>query len=212
MNNSIIKFTEEAFNVIKNFPKLKLLNWEDSLPYLEGQIDLLDENGKTYDSYFVKIECSADYPHSFPLVYEINGRLPSNIDWHVYQDGQFCICTPPEEYLECSRGISLLSFIEKHVIPYLHNQAFRELNGYYLNERSHGKEGILESLYDILGTTHANKVLEILLYIYKNKTPSRTSKCFCASGKKYRQCHRDAFIQIKKIGQARLESIIKTII
>ncbi len=212
MTNSILKFAEEAINVIKNFPELKLLSREDSLPYLEGQIDLLNENGKKYDSYFVKIECSADYPHSFPLVYENSGRLPNNIDWHVYQDGQFCICAPPEEYLECNRGISLLSFIEKHLIPYLHNQAFRELKGYYLNERSHGKEGVLESLYKILRTTSANKVLEILMYIYKNKTPSRTSKCFCASGKKYRQCHRDAFIEFKKIGPERLKLIIKTII
>ncbi|WP_312398383.1 SEC-C metal-binding domain-containing protein [Sphingobacterium sp.] len=212
MNNPSLKFAEEAINVINKFPELKLLSRENSLPYLEGQIDLFDQNGRAYDSYFVKIECSEDYPHSFPLVYEINERLPNNIDWHVYPNGQFCICAPPEEYFECSRGISLLSFIEKHLIPYLHNQAFRELNGYYLNERSHGKEGVLESLYNILGTTNANKVLEILMYIYKNKTPSRTSKCFCASGKKYRQCHRNAFIQFKKIGLERLKLIIKTII
>lgn len=211
MNNSYLKFKEEASDAISNFPDLKLLSREDSLPYLEGKIDLLDENSIPYDSYFVKILCSTDHPNSFPLVYEINGRLPHNIDWHVYPDGHFCTCTPAEEYVQCNKGITLLGFIQNHLIPYLHNQAFRELKGYYLHERSHGKKGVLESLYTILGTTNADKVLEILLFIYKNETPSRTSKCFCGSGKKYRHCHRESFIQFKKIGQERLKSIIKSI-
>ncbi|WP_409151174.1 SEC-C metal-binding domain-containing protein [Sphingobacterium sp. BS-2] len=212
MNNSYLKFVEEASYAISKFPDLKLLSREDSLPYLEGKIDLLDENGMPYDSYSVKILCVPDYPNSFPVVYETKGRLPHNIDWHVYRDGHFCICTPAEEYIQCSKGITLLDFIQNHLVPYLHNQAFRELEGYYLNERSHGKKGVLESLYMMLDTTNADKVLDILIFIYKNKTPHRTSKCFCESGKKYRHCHRESFTQIKQIGQDRIKFIIQSII
>lgn len=212
MNNSYLKFAEEASHTISNFPDLKLLSREDSLPYLEGKIDLLDESGIPYDSYSVKILCTIDYPNSFPVVNETKGRLPHNIDWHVYPDGHFCICTPAEEYVQCSKGITLLGFIQNHLVPYLHNQVFRELEGYYLNERSHGKKGVLESLYTMLGTTNADKVLKILIFIYKNEIPHRTSKCFCASGKKYRHCHREHFIYFKEIGQTRLKSIIKSII
>ena len=86
MNKIRIKFIEEAMEAISNFPDLELSSWEDSLPNLVGSIKLYDKNRDSYDSYFVKIECTPEYPYSFPLVYETQGRLPHNIDWHVYGD------------------------------------------------------------------------------------------------------------------------------
>ena len=55
-----------------------------------------------------------------------------------------------EEYIHCAKGITLTSFIQNEVLPYLHHQSFREKEGYFIHERSHGQLGILESLYDIL--------------------------------------------------------------
>lgn len=208
MNNAYILFTEAAAEGISNFPDLHLQSREDALPFLEGTINLFDEHRAAYDTYAIRIECSPDYPNSFPFVYEIQGRLPHNIDWHLYNDGHFCICTPIEEYIQCAQGITLTSFIQNQVVPYLHNQSFREREGYFLNERSHGLQGILESLYDLLQTRDTNKMYSLLMCIHKNDTPSRTSKCFCGSGKKYRYCHREAYQLIKSMGQYRLYSII----
>ena len=208
MNNRYILFTEEAIEAISNFPDLYLHSREDSLPFLEGTINLLDEKKTTYDTYAIRIECPPEYPNNFPLVYETLGRLPHNIDWHLYNDGHFCICTPIEEYIHCAQGITLISFIQNQVVPYLHNQSFREREGYFLQERSHGLQGTLESLYDLLDTTDVNKIYSLLVYIYKNDTPIRTSKCFCGSGKKYRHCHKKEYLLIKSMGQDRLGSII----
>lgn len=208
MNNAYIQFTEEATEAICNFPDFHLRSREDALPFLEGTINLLDKNSVAYDAYAIRIECAPDYPKSFPFVYETQGRLPHNIDWHLYNDGHFCISTPIEEYIHCAQGITLTSFIQNQVVPYLHNQSFREKEGYFLHERSHGLQGILESLYDLLQTRDANKMYSLLIYIYKNETPSRTSKCFCGSCKKYRYCHREAYQSIKSMGQDRLYSII----
>ena len=208
MNNVYIRFTEEAAEAISNFPDLHLHSREDALPFLEGTINLLDENRAAYDTYVIRIECSPDYPNNFPFVYETQGRLPHNIDWHLYNDGHFCICTPIEEYIHCAQGITLTSFIQNQIVPYLHNQSFREREGYFLHERSHDLQGILESLYDLLQTRDTNKIYSLLMYIYKNDTPSRTSKCFCGSHKKYRHCHREAYQLIKSMGQDRLYSII----
>ena len=208
MNKSYDKFTKEALEAISNFPDLRLRIREDSVPYLAGNLILLDENDVMYDEYSIRIECPNDYSNSFPLVYETNQRLPHNIDWHIYVDGHFCICTPIEEYVYCAKGITLTSFIQNQVLPYLHNQSFREKGGYFLNERSHGSMGILESLYDILHVNDLMKVYSILVYIYKNSKPSRTSKCFCESGQKYRHCHKEAYEVLKSIGQERLFGII----
>ena len=116
---------------------------EDS-PYILGTIYLPDEKGCFIDSYKIKIEIKNDYPNSLPLVFETEKRIPNNIEWHVFPDGHCCIVTPPEESLICKRGFTLEEFIIKHVLPYFHNQLFRELNGFFLNERSHGDEGIQE--------------------------------------------------------------------
>jgi len=208
MNKAHVKFIEEATEAIRNFPDLQLNSREDSLPFLEGKITLSDESGIAYDSYQIAIYCSHDYPNSFPLVYETLGRLPHNIDWHVYENGHFCICTELEEHIHCAKGITMTTFIQNHLTPYLHNQSFREKEGYFLNERSHGKQGILESICDILNVSDINKAVSLLVYIYKNKTPSRTSMCFCGSDKKYRYCHREAFQSIKSIGQERLRIVL----
>ena len=208
MNNIYIRFTEEATEAISNFPALSIHSREDFPPFLKGTISLSDKNRGTYDEYAIRIECSPNYPISFPFVYETQGRLPHNLDWHLYNDGHFCICTPIEEYIQCAQGITLTSFIQNQIIPYLHNQSFREREGYFLQERSHGLQGQLESLYDLLQTRDINKIYSLLMYIYKNDTPSRTAKCFCGSGKKYRHCHKKKYLLIKSMGQDRLRSII----
>lgn len=208
MNKAYKNFIEEAVEAIRNFPDLQLNSREDSLPFLEGKITLLDEHGVAYDAYQLKIDCSDDYHNSFPIVYETAERLPHNIDWHVYEDGHFCICTPIEEYIHCSKGITLTTLIQNHVLHYLHNQSFREKEGYFLHERSHGTPGILESIQGVLKVKDLNKIYSLLVYVYKNDTPSRTSMCFCGSGKKYRYCHREAYLALKDIGQKRLFQII----
>lgn len=212
MNESFSKFIVEAPEAIGNFPDLQLCSRENSFPYLHGDIILFDENGVAYDSYSIRMESNNDYPNSFPRVYETKGRLPHNIDWHVYTDGHFCICTELEEYIHCSKGITLRTFIQNHVVPYLHNQSFREKEGYFVNERSHGSKGILESLCSLLNTYDFSKAYSLLDFIYKNDTPSRTSKCFCGSSKKYRHCHREAYQAIKSIGQEKIKSVINSLL
>lgn len=208
MSNAYKKFIEESEMAINNFPELQLCIREDSMPYLFGKIDLYDNGGNLYDNYSIRIECTNDYPQTFPWVYETSNRLPHNIDWHIYPDGHFCICTPLEEHIACAKALTLTNFIEKQVVPYLHNQRFREKEGYFMNERSHGTKGVLESIYDILGVNDFNKARAIMNYIYKNDAPLRTAMCFCGSNRKYRYCHKQAYIDIKSIGQQKLATVL----
>lgn len=208
MYNAYRRFIDEAYEAISEFPELQLCILEDSLPYLAGTIHLYDNNNVVYDNYNVRIECRKDYPNSFPYVFETSKRLPHNIDWHVYEDGHFCICTLIEEQISCAKGITLTSFIKEQLTPYLHNQSYREREGFFLNERSHGTIGILESLQMILKEKNIYKIYQLLLYIYKSSPPSRTAMCFCNSKKKYRYCHRDAFKDLKLIGQEHLLNTI----
>lgn len=171
---------------------------EDS-PYILGTIYLPDEKGCFIDSYKIKIEIKNDYPNSLPLVFETEKRIPNNIEWHVFPDGHCCIVTPPEESLICKRGFTLEEFIIKHVLPYFHNQLFRELNGFFLNERSHGDEGIQEYFKTLFNSSDLDKISEWLKFIAKRKEPNRIASCFCGSKSKYRKCHRNVFRELENL-------------
>jgi len=194
--NSRRLFIEEAKQLQLNFFDFSLVEDEACNPYIEGRLHLPDEKGKFIDSYSIKIEVTDGYPNKLPLVYETAQRIPINIDWHVFPDGHCCIVTPPEEFLICKKGVTLEKFIIKYVLPYFYNQLFRELKGYFLNERSHGNEGIREFFLSKFNTQDSKKVSQWLLYVAKKKEPERTAECFCGSGKKYRKCHRNIFREL----------------
>lgn len=202
--NSKQLFIEEAKMLKIDFFDFSLIEDKACNPYIEGRLHLPDEEGKFIDSYNIKIEVKDDYPNSLPLVYETAQRIPINIDWHIFPDGHCCIVTPPEESLICKRGITLCEFISKHVLPYFHNQLFRELNGYFLNERSHGNEGIKEFLFSKFETFDAEKISRYLLFIAKKNQPKRTSSCFCGSGRKFRKCHRTLFKELSMLTSKQL--------
>lgn len=192
-------FRREALLLGDFLPESFKLSLEENPLRLEGIVPLIDKYNNVTDSYRIKIIPTKDYPYEFPLVYEIGNRLPKNIDWHIYRDGHFCIKALPEETLICNKGISLISFIKDQIVPFLFNQKFREENGYFLNERSHGLNGNLEFFKDLFETSDLQIIKKCLVFISRKSNPKRTSLCFCGSGKKYRKCHRNAYQKLSSL-------------
>lgn len=186
-------FKAEAELIIKCYPKLHLKEQPGPI-ILAGEVDLITPEDEILDTYQLEIHQSDEYPFSFPWVYETGGKIPINIDWHIYEDtGRCCIKVPPEEEVICKKGLSLADFIKLELLPYLFNQTFRRDNGYFINERGHGVLGLLEYYGEKLGTTNVAEIIRLLYYIYKNPEPNRVAECFCGKKQKYRRCHRDAY-------------------
>ncbi|MGN6212023.1 MAG: SEC-C domain-containing protein [Parafilimonas sp.] len=192
-NNGFIKFRVEAANIQEIYPKLMYAETENNVPYIHGELELKDANGLLVDSYFIKMQPTPEYPSYFPHVFETNGRIPVNIDWHIYTDGHCCIKSIPEEIFICRKGMTLHQFIQNEVIPYFFNQKYKELHGYFLNERSHGDKGNLEFFKDIFQTNDLRTIKTAIELNISKKEYSKVAKCFCGSGKKYSKCHRKAF-------------------
>lgn len=197
MNSRWERFIAESQEVLIHFPGLELIVPENEPPLLAGSLGLRDNAGDIYDQYQVKIVASEDFSLCFPGVFEVGGRLPHNIDWHVFEDGQCCIKSVPEQIVLCKKGLSLLQFVSEQALPYFHGQTFRELNGYYLHERSHGEFGNLEYIVGVLKTSRPVLILQYLRFILRGYEPNRSSKCFCGSSKLYRHCHRDAYRDLR---------------
>ena len=192
-------FELEIQEINKEFPKLKLIEKSEK-KILAGDIELLSENGEILDVYKIEIHPTNNYPFMFPKVYEKGGKIPLNVDWHIYEDdSSCCIKIQPEEYLICINGITLSGFIKNELIPYLFNQTFRRENGYFIKERSHGVDGLIEFYGEKLRSKNISEIIKYLKIILYRQEPNRVAKCFCGSKNKYRKCHRDSYNLLTKI-------------
>lgn len=208
---SKIQFQDDIAEVLKKYLGLSIISHKGEI-IISGTIDLIDFKGELRDTYSIEIRPSSAYPYRFPHLIETGGRIPKNIDWHIYEGtGHCCICVEPEELIICKNGITLLSFIDLQVIPFLFNQTFRRVNGYFINERSHGFLGTIEFYMEKLSVSNIYKLVDMLLFISKGEEPERVSLCFCSSGQKYRKCHRNSYRLLKEIDRSHLQNDISKI-
>ena len=204
--NRYLKFVGQVREVSDQYPKLSHIE-VNGKAVLKGEIDIVDRDGKYWDSYLIEIHYREGFPNRFPLVFETGQKIPKIGDWHINEDDKSCcIKVLPEELIICKDGIFLTDFIAKEVIPYFFNQTYRRVEGYYANgEYSHGVHGIYEFYSEILNTgSNIKKTIQILFSILKNDKPGRTHDCFCGSGEKFRKCHRKAYKYLSMIDSEEL--------
>jgi hypothetical protein len=192
-------FEEQSIAVTEKYKELSYIK-ENGIPCVFGSLVLTDEYGGIEDIYQIDIKAVADFPNRFPKVFETGGRIPKNVDWHIFEDnGNCCIASPPEEIIICNSGITLLSFIDNQVRNYFYSQIFRNQNGYFLKERSHGNKGWIEFFEETFMTNNIFNIEFGLNQIIEGKKIDRVSICFCGSGKKYRKCHKKSYDVLSKL-------------
>lgn len=214
VNNGFQIFKKEAEFIQDEYPGLMLgADDKSETPCISGIIHLEDERGSLIDSYKIKIVATTEYPSRFPHIFETDGRIPINIDWHVYpDDGHFCISSIPEEILICKNWISLNSFIENHVKPYLFNQKYREIHGFFLKERPHGNKGNIQFFIEVFKTNDLAAIVKSLIFIKQRNEPNRVSQCFCGSRQKYRKCHRETYRILSAFTNQEIDTFIDLIL
>lgn len=207
---SIEQFRSEAEGINNLYPTLHYAP-ENGYPVINGSI-VLQEDELLIDRYEVRIVPSENYPFRFPHVFETGGRIPHNIDWHVYADGHSCIKSVPEEILISKKGIALDKFINEQVIPYFFNQKHREMHGFFLHERKHGPDGNLEFFEELFNTKDHRAIGRGLLLLRDKQLPNRVSNCFCGNGKKYRKCHKKVLEELCLFSKEELEWFLQMIL
>jgi hypothetical protein len=197
--NGYTLFKEQATAVIEKYNELSFKN-EGGIPCVFGSLVLMNDESGVEDIFQIEIKAVADFPNRFPEVYETGGRIPRNVDWHIFEDkGNCCIASPPEEIIICNSGLTLLSFIDNQVKNYFYSQIFRNQNGYFLKERSHGSKGWIEFFEETFMTNNIFNIEFGLNQIIEGKKIDRVSMCFCGSGKKYRKCHKKSYDILSKL-------------
>lgn len=195
-------FNNQIDDVLIKYSGLKR-SYKDGKPIITGDIEIVDKNGKHWDSYSIEIHCSEQYPNRYPDLYETSNKIPKIGDWHIYEDSLTCCITiPPKEILRCRNGITLLEYIDEEVVPYFFNQTHRRVEGYYANgEYLHGVMGLYQYYAELFQISDIHRLVRMMIWVGENSKPNRTSMCFCGSGLKYRNCHRGAYETMALIGQ-----------
>jgi len=199
----------EVKGVLEKFPALTYKLIPDVGLYFEGPFHVVDQSGIYEYTFQLKIVWLD--PYRYPLVFEMGGYIPRTIDFHVYtQTGNLCIKGTPEEIWECRDGLPLLKFLEGTLKNLLIHHIFRKKEGYFLQERSHGAMGCLESLMEI--TQRSTTQLKDMISSYLDspfKKPD--SLCSCKSGRMFKNCCQRIWNRIEIMPRELLLSILKEI-
>lgn len=196
-------FVDQLNQVIHRYPDFEISS-KNGKEFLRGNLEIIDDEGKSWESFQVKIKYKEGFPYRFPKVFETSDRIPKIADWHIYKDGSCCIDVLPSEIIKCRDGITIVDFIENELTPYLFNQAYRMVEGYYVNAGySHGLMGIYEFFSSRLRTRKdVRKTLSLMHYIATKPRLNRSNKCFCGSNELFRKCHMQAYDELNKLDES----------
>lgn len=144
--------------------------------------------------YLIALRLEEPYPKYPPVMYCNDPKLPIEIDRHILKNGQACLGVTAEVRLKWSSAPQIVSFLDELVAPFLAWQVFFDAHGYPpgWGQRSHGKKGILEFYADILGLEVDANIAGFINLLARKNTPGGHEICPCESGRRLRNCHRDA--------------------
>lgn len=184
---------------VRKYPNLAIIG-KPGHQCLRGILDVPDGAGGVAWSYLVEIHPSSRYPYRYPLAYEVGGDIPVGPDNHKYLDNHLCLGVDAEEIMQCHKGLPLVVFIEKVLIPHLANQYYHHITGEYLQEYAHGDDGVRQYYEKLLGTTDM-VVWTALFHAAFNTRIERNDPCCCGSGQKFKKCHESIVQSLQLIGK-----------
>lgn len=156
---------------------------------LQAWLEVSDGHGSRWGSFRVTILFPADYPHAPPLMFEDQGRIKPEADWHVNKNGSLCLGPEVSELRKYMGRAHLVDWLERSAMPFLANHLYKERTGNYLNgEFAHGVQGIWEYYLNEWNCSH-EEVIRRLAYLSGEKTPTRQDPCYCGSQLPWKNCH-----------------------
>lgn len=182
--------------LVTKYPTLHLRK-VDSEAIVTGTLALYD-NGVAFDRYSLEIRLPKDYPASLAAVFETGGRIPREMDRHVYPSGALCLGVTEELWLTLNGDFSIGTLLDIPIRNFLiGNCHIEEGLEWPSGDRSHGSTGVLEFYREYLRIQDESKLVRFLCAILLDKHRGHWP-CPCGSGSILRKCHMDA---VRKLNQ-----------
>jgi hypothetical protein len=160
------------------------------------------------DRYEISISVSPDYPKATPLVRETARRIPR--DFHKLDTGHLCLGSPTRLRLILAETPSLLSFVERCVIPYLYGYSIVESGGVLpFGELSHGARGLRDDLASMIGMDDDLVLLGFVRLLAMKKRKANKLPCPCGTGMRLGRCHNRKLNTLRdKLGRGWFSSLL----
>jgi len=141
------------------------------------------------DEYEIEIAIPERFPKWIPSVREMGGRISST--FHKLDDGCLCLGSPTRLLLMLSESSSIISFVERCVIPYLYGHSFYEKHRIMpFGELLHRQQGISQDLASLFGIDREDVVPGFVRLASMKKRLANKQPCPCGSNRRLGQCHR----------------------
>jgi len=177
--------------VIKRFEKLRLVPSKDGDIVLRGVIDFTASANScrtVTDSYEINLRIPKAYPSELPVAHETGGRIPAN--FHKLQGNALCLGSPFRLWLLNKQNPSLLSFIERVLVPYLYAYSLHEAGeAMPFDELRHGLPGLVDDLGEMLGASDSETAAAYVKAIMRKKRIANKRPCPCGRGMRLGRCH-----------------------
>lgn len=177
--------------LIGKYPGLRLLPTVDKDLRIAGTLEFSAQapgRENITDHYEINMSVAQSFPQSVPIVREVGGRVPKG--FHKMTDGELCLGSPTRLRLILSETSSLLSFVERCVIPYLYGYSLVEKGGALpFGELAHGTKGLREDLADLVGFREERILDQFIKLISMKKRQANKRSCPCGSGLRAGRCH-----------------------
>jgi hypothetical protein len=160
------------------------------------------------DRYEINISLPPDFPRNIPLVRETARRIP--LDFHKLDSGHLCLGSPTRLRLILAESPSLLSFVERCVVPYLYGYAIVESGGVLpFGELSHGARGLRDDLASVIGMNDDLVLLGFVRLLAMKKRKANKLPCPCGLGMRLGRCHNRKINMLReKLGRRWFSSLL----
>jgi hypothetical protein len=161
------------------------------------------------DRYEISISIPPDYPRTIPLVRETARRIPPN--FHKLHTGDLCLGSPTRLRLILAETPSLLSFVERCVVPYFYGYSIVESGGALpFGELSHGARGLRDDLASMIGMEEDLVLLGFVRLLAMKKRKANKLTCPCGTGMRLGRCHNRKLNTLRnKLGRRWFSSFLR---
>lgn len=197
-NFKIRSFEEDKIATLKAHPGLRYIGKVKDLFKFSGNFYLTDPNGDLIESFEIVILIGKAYPNTFPLVCLLDDKIEKVDDYHMDKSGFICLEHTYVINALVSGGLRLYDFINYYLPKYFSWALVKKYgDAEMLQEWAH-KEGGNRQVYETLLATTDKEWIKLFLENYiKAVDIRRNDLCYCANGKKLKNCHYDAALFLK---------------
>lgn len=170
-----------------------------------GELPVADELGELA-RFQIEITCDRLFPSSRPTIRETGGRIPIEIERHVFADGSFCLFHPAYYWLHGFQRKPLSALLDGPVRSFLLYQLCIEHGQPWPHgELMHGLDGELQ-FFDELFETERRLTERCLRAMSRGLTSH--SLCPCGTRRSVLNCHR---VCLQLVAEPRVRTLVSSL-